>query len=301
MVYSRKCAEELNDFKTVLERITVGDVVASFEEKEIKHIVSPSSPVIAAALHLSHFNIAGVVIAGSLRDIRGILLGYDFIGLLWRSRRRLWHALYSTSCEEIAHPVLTVDYDEKLGVLLERMAESRLGFAIIRKPEFSETLTTISVLEIARFFNSHNLLDRLTGVTLGDVAKDIEARVDTSSSVGELIEVMLRNNVRRVILLHEGPKVITDRSVVNYLMERERLTQLRDNPEELFRKPVTELIPYSTAPAILSSATQVSLVLAKMLETPSHTVITPDLKRITTPWDITVGFYTRTNPVKLDV
>jgi CBS domain-containing protein len=132
---------------------------------------------------------------------------------------------------------------------------------------------------------SSGALDR-TSLRLLDIATGNVVSVGWDLTLFDLIGVMLRRRVRRVVL-EGGEYVITDRGVLQYIVSNQALEMLRDNPEKLMNTPLDELTQYLGRPEILSGDTHISTALKKLVEKEPYTVLTEERKHILTPWDIT--------------
>jgi CBS domain-containing protein len=156
------------------------------------------------------------------------------------------------------------------------------GFASVRL-EGAQHL--VSILDVARFLVSSGALEK-TSLRLVDIATGNVVSVGRDSTLFDLIGVMLRRRVRRVVL-EGGEYVIADRGVLQYIVSNQALEMLRDNPEKLMNTPLDELTQYLGRPEILSGDTHISTAFKKLVEKEPYTALTEERKHILTPWDIT--------------
>jgi signal-transduction protein with cAMP-binding, CBS, and nucleotidyltransferase domain len=166
--------------------------------------------------------------------------------------------------------------------LVASMRARGWGFARVRLGEAQHLVT---ILDVAMFLASSGTLER-TSLRLLDIASENVVSVGRDSTVFELMSVMLSRRVRRVVLEGED-YVITDRSILQYLVSNPVLEMLRDNPSKVMDTTIDALLGYAGNPVILSRDTALSVAVRKLVEREPHTVLTEDKRCILTPWDIT--------------
>jgi CBS domain-containing protein len=219
-------------------------------------------------------------------EVVGVLTGYNVITLLYRvgltSPEKLWAALYKTPVYDVGWLTLQAETTKSLKDLVTGMRARGWGYAVVHH---GETQHLIGVLDVARFLVSSGALEK-TSLRLLDIAMGNVVSVRRDSRLFDLMGVMLRRRVRRVVL-EGGEYVITDRGVLQYLVSNQALEMLRDNPTKLINTPLDELTQYVGRPEILSGDTHISTALKKLVEKEPYTALTEERKHILTPWDIT--------------
>jgi CBS domain-containing protein len=219
-------------------------------------------------------------------EVVGVLTGYNVITLLYRvglkSPEKLWAALYKTPVYDVGWLTLQAETTKSLKDLVTDMRARGWGYAVVHH---GKTQHLIGVLDVARFLVSSGVLER-TSLRLVDIATGNVVSVRRDSRLFDLIGVMLRRRVRRVVL-EGGEYVITDRGVLQYIVSNQALEMLRDNPTKLMNTPLDELTPYVGRPEILRGETHISTAFKKLVEKEPYTVLTEERKHILTLWDIT--------------
>ena len=286
-------------FKHVIETVPVGELVSSLEERTIKHVVSPSSPAIIAALHLSYFKTPGVAVADPLSGVEDVLLGHDFLKLVLDSRGGVWRALYTTSCGDMLRGLPAVDRDAKLSDLLEKMRESVHGMSAVRMRGGGGAPIILSDVDVAGFLRKNQALRGPGRVAMRYVVS--KADKGRGSRLAELIEAVLRSPARRVLLDLDKPRIITSGSIVNYLLEKDNVLRLRDRPEEILGEKTDALLEYGGEPAVLELDTPIDEALDEILDNEIQTVVSPGLDYVATPWNMTVGLYSRLDSIKMNI
>jgi CBS domain-containing protein len=235
---------------------------------------------------LKALDLPALAVVNRRGEVVGVLTGYNVITLLYRvgltSPEKLWAALYKTPVYDVGWLTLQAETTKSLEDLVAGMRARGWGYAVVHH---GETQHLIGVLDVARFLVSSGALEK-TSLRLLDIATGNVVSVRRDSRLFDLIGVMLRRRVRRVVL-EEGEYVITDRGVLQYLVSNQALEMLRDNPTKLMNTRLDELTQYVGRPEILSGDTHISTALKKLVEKEPYTVLTEERKHILTPWDIT--------------
>jgi CBS domain-containing protein len=248
--------------------------------------ISEDDSVIKALVVLKALEPAAILVVNKRGEAVGVLGIYGVFTLLHEvgSTRpeKLWAVLYKTSVYDVDWLSLPVETTVSLEDLVADMRTRGLGFALVR---LGETIQLVNILDVARFLVSSGALEK-TSLRLLDIAMGNVVSVRRDFRLFDLMGVMLRRRVRRVVL-EEGDYVITDRGILQYLVSNQALEMLRDNPTKLMNTPLDELTQYVGRPEILSGDTHISTALKKLVEKEPYTALTEDRKHILTPWDIT--------------
>jgi CBS domain-containing protein len=249
-------------------------------------IINEDDSVMKALVVLKALDLPALAVVNGRGEVVGVLTGYNVITLLYRvgstSPERLWAALYKTPVYDVGWLTLQAETTKSLEDLVAGMRARGWGYAVVHH---GETQHLIGVLDVARFLVSSGALEK-TSLRLLDIATGNVVSVRRDSRLFDLIGVMLRRRVRRVVL-EGGEYVITDRGVLQYIVSNQALEMLRDNPEKLMNTPLDELTQYVGRPEILSGDTHISTAFKKLVEKEPYTVLTEERKHILTPWDIT--------------
>jgi CBS domain-containing protein len=249
-------------------------------------IIGEDDSVIKALVVLKALDLPALAVVNGRGEVVGVFTGYNVITLLYRvgstSPEKLWAALYKTPLHDVDWLTLQAETTTSLEDLVTGMRAREWGFASVRL-EGAQHL--VSILDVARFLVSSGALER-TSLRLLDIVTGNVVSVSRDSTLFDLICVMLRRRVRRVVL-EGGEYVVTDRGVLQYIVSNQALEMLRDNPEKLMNTPLDELTPYVGRPEILSGDTHVSTAFKKLVEKEPYTVLTEERKHVLTPWDIT--------------
>jgi CBS domain-containing protein len=249
-------------------------------------IISEDDAVIKALVVLKALEPAAILVVNKRGEAVGVLVTYGVFTLLHEvgstSPEKLWAALYKTPAYDVDWLSLPVETTVSLEDLVANMRAREWGFALVR---LGETIQLVNILDVARFLVSSGALER-TSLRLLDIATGNVVSVSRDSTLFDLIGVMLRRRVRRVVL-EGGEYVVTDRGVLQYIVSNQALEMLRDNPEKLMNTPLDELTPYVGRPEILSGDTHISTAFKKLVEKEPYTVLTEERKHVLTPWDIT--------------
>jgi CBS domain-containing protein len=271
----------------------VGEVFKGYTVFDVLRHIDRTAPtigeddsVIKALVVLKALDLPALAVVNGRGEVVGVFTGYNVITLLYRvgstSPEKLWAALYKTPLHDVDWLTLQAETTTSLEDLVTGMRARGWGFASVRL-EGAQHL--VSILDVARFLVSSGALER-TSLRLLDIATGNVVSVSRDSTLFDLIGVMLRRRVRRVVL-EGGEYVITDRGVLQYIVSNQALEMLRDNPEKLMNTPLDELTPYVGRPEILSGDTHISTAFKKLVEKEPYTVLTEERKHILTPWDIT--------------
>jgi CBS domain-containing protein len=248
--------------------------------------ISEDDSVIEALVVLKALEPAAILVVNKRGEAVGVLGIYGVFTLLHEvgstSPEKLWAALYKTPAYDVDWLSLPVETTVSLEDLVADMRTRGLGFALVR---LGETIQLVNILDVSRFLVSSGALEK-TSLRLLDIAMGNVVSVRRDFRLFDLIGVMLRRRVRRVVL-EEGDYVITDRGILQYLVSNQALEMLRDNPTKLMNTPLDELTQYVGRPEILSGDTHISTALKKLVEKEPYTALTEERKHILTPWDIT--------------
>jgi hypothetical protein len=249
-------------------------------------MISVDDTVIKALVTLKASDAPILAIVNRQGEVGGVFVGYNLIGLLHRvaltSPEKVWASLYRTTVYDVGWFTLPAETFMSLKDLVASMRARGWGFARVRLGEAQHLVT---ILDVAMFLASSGTLER-TSLRLLDIASENVVSVGRDSTVFELMSVMLSRRVRRVVLEGED-YVITDRSILQYLVSNPVLEMLRDNPSKVMDTTIDALLGYAGNPVILSRDTALSVAVRKLVEREPHTVLTEDKRCILTPWDIT--------------
>jgi CBS domain-containing protein len=271
----------------------VGEVFKGFTVFDVLRYVDRTAPIIGeddavikALVVLKALDVPALAVVNRRGEAVGVFGGYNVITLLHRvastSPEKLWTALYKTPLHDVDWLTLQAETTTSLEDLVAGMRARGWGFASVRL-EGAQHL--VSILDVARFLVSSRALER-TSLKLVDIATGNVVSVRRDSTLFDLIGVMLRRRVRRVVL-EGGEYVITDRGILQYIVSNQALEMLRDNPTKLMNTPLDELTQYVGRPEILSGDTHISTAFKKLVEKEPYTALTEERKHILTPWDIT--------------
>jgi CBS domain-containing protein len=271
----------------------VGEVFKGYTVFDVLRYVDRTAPtigeddtVIKAIVVLKALEPAAILVVNKRGEAVGVLGTYGVFTLLHEvgstSPEKLWAALYKTPAYDVDWLTLQAEKTKSLEELVAGMRARGWGFASVRL-EGAQHL--VSILDVARFLVSSGALER-TSLRLLDIATGNVVSVRRDSRLFDLIGVMLRRRVRRVVL-EGGEYVITDRGVLQYIVSNQALEMLRDNPTKLMNTPLDELTPYVGRPEILRGETHISTAFKKLVEKEPYTALTEERKHILTLWDIT--------------
>jgi len=268
----------------VFEVYTVFDVLRYVDRAT--PIIGEDDAVINALVVLKALEVPALAVVNRRGEVVGVFAGYNVITLLHRvgltSPEKLWAALYKTPVYDVGWLTLQAETTKSLEDLVTGMRARGWGYAVVHH---GETQHLIGVLDVARFLVSSGALEK-TSLRLLDIATGNVVSVRRDSRLFDLMGVMLRRRVRRVVL-EGGEYVITDRGVLQYLVSNQALEMLRDDPAKLMNTPLDELTQYVGRPEILSGDTHISTAFKKLVEKEPYTALTEERKHILTPWDIT--------------
>ena len=268
----------------VFEVYTVFDVLRYVDRAT--PIIGEDDAVINALVVLKALEVPALAVVNRRGEVVGVFAGYNVITLLHRvgltSPEKLWAALYKTPVYDVGWLTLQAETTKSLEDLVTGMRARGWGYAVVHH---GETQHLIGVLDVARFLVSSGALEK-TSLRLLDIATGNVVSVRRDSRLFDLMGVMLRRRVRRVVL-EGGEYVITDRGVLQYLVSNQALEMLRDDPAKLMNTPLDELTQYLGRPEILSGDTHISTAFKKLVEKEPYTALTEERKHILTPWDIT--------------
>ena len=268
----------------VFEVYTVFDVLRYVDRAT--PIIGEDDAVINALVVLKALEVPALAVVNRRGEVVGVFAGYNVITLLHRvgltSPEKLWAALYKTPVYDVGWLTLQAETTKSLEDLVTGMRARGWGYAVVHH---GETQHLIGVLDVARFLVSSGALEK-TSLRLLDIATGNVVSVRRDSRLFDLMGVMLRRRVRRVVL-EGGEYVITDRGVLQYLVSNQALEMLRNNPAKLMNTPLDELTQYVGRPEILSGDTHISTAFKKLVEKEPYTALTEERKHILTPWDIT--------------
>jgi CBS domain-containing protein len=249
-------------------------------------IIGEDDAVIKALVVLKALDVPVLAVVNRRGEVVGVFAGYNVITLLHRvgstSPMKLWAALYRTPLHDVDWLTLQTETTTSLEDLVTGMRARGWGYAVVHH---GETQHLIGVLDVARFLVSYGALER-TSLRLLDIATGNVVSVRRDLTLLDLIGVMLRRRVRRVVL-EEGDYIITDRGILQYIVSNQALEMLRDNPTKLLETSLDALTPYLKKPEILRGETPISTAFKKLVEKEPYTVLTEERKHILTPWDIT--------------
>jgi len=249
-------------------------------------LISIDYPVIKALMGFKGLDLHYLVVVGRQEEVPGVLTGYNVMTFLYKiastNPEKLWAALYKTSVYDVDWLTLQAETTMSVEDLVTKMLMKRWGFASVR---IEERFYLVSILDVIRFLVSSGAFER-TSHRLLDIATRGVLSVGMDSTLFELLEVMVRKRIRRVVL-EEEDCVVTDRGVLQYIISDQALETLRDSPKKLLATPLDALTPYAGKPVILGEDAPLSIAFKKLVEKEPYTVLTQDRKHILTPWDTT--------------
>lgn len=249
------------------------------------YFVRREDPVIMAAMYLAMLDTEALAVIGQDKHAHGVFTGYNFISLLISGDiSSVWKTIYTTDSYLTGWKAFLTTPTESLESLLHRMHERRWGYALVL--ENDEVKTVIGVIDIAKLMAQPHVIDRLSGVKASDIGTMGIVSVDSKASITQVIEAMMYNGVRRV-LVSDMDMIITDRDIARYLLPRPTVDEFRENPQQVLARPVSNMTRYMRRPAIITPETEAKTALRELLTSEAHCAITHDKQLIITPWDVT--------------
>ena len=216
-------------------------------------VLDARARVLEAAKILTSPQVSAVIVSGSASSKQGAVQysaagGYNILSRLHLRSGDI--DLFYRPCSLIAKPIKVVNQDESLESIIRAIARSRLGVVLVRrKLVSSEILTTVELRDFIHLYRSGRRL-KVKNVKVGSIASSPVLAVRGEDTLKHVIEVMLKNRKRKV-LLRETKSLISDRDVLNFLIGSNRFEQLTDEKAKILNTPARELS--STQPRFVDS------------------------------------------------
>lgn len=145
----------------------------------------------------------------------------------------------------------------------------------------------VGLLDLATSYLKSGVGSRLAEVRVKDKASAELFNISQDVTVFAAVRTMLDRHARRLFVTGPG-LVLSDRSVIKWLLSPSNVTKLKDSPKQLMATTIGSISEVLHAPSFVSPDTDGTTALELILKNDAHCVITEDLKHILTPWDLTV-------------
>jgi CBS domain-containing protein len=246
--------------------------------------IEGDEPIILAGVHLSALEVEAVASLDKDGCADGIILGYCVLRLV--SPKNLWSVFYQTKVTTVKLPALTATPKDDLQKTVNRIMNKGWGYAVV-VDERGKPTNLVGLLDLAAFYLKSGVASALSDKYVKDKASTPLFSVKQDVTVLGAIQAMLDKHARR-LLVEESGKVLSDRSVIKWLLSPDNMTKLRDSPKEIMASKVSAMDEVLHIPTFVDPDTNGETALDLITKNDAHCVITKDRTQILTPWDLTV-------------
>lgn len=235
--------------------------------------ISPSDPVIQAATYLAigpQIYVDGLAVLQEER-LAGRIGGYLLVKHILHMGKRWLEYKVADIMDPLESPLQDTDL---VGSVLDFFAETRFAFAPIAVG--SRVVASLSIRDLLGVAEK-------TQKIVDEIASPVMV-IKSKASVVDALEMMVYKSVRNLIFMEQdGPHIINDRKVLEYLLAHEARTLMEDGG--LGALAGIELKSLGPIKGIQVDAGSSAGSIAPMLSDPSVPCLFVG-KKILTPWDI---------------
>lgn len=178
-----------------------------------------------------------------------IVSSYAIISKLMSEQNNLIN-FFRKPCKIIAKKFGAVNSHDPVQFAIDAFHRSQFGFVLVLDKNNPSGMPCI--IELRDFVHLYSDATSFmhSKLKIGEVASSPILSVRSDSNLGNLLEIMLRNRVRRV-LISDKNSLITDRQVISYFASSKKMKEMETSPTSLLQSSVSEL-PSITPPFVES-------------------------------------------------
>ncbi|HEY6283529.1 MAG TPA: CBS domain-containing protein [Nitrososphaerales archaeon] len=254
-------------------------------------VVKEEDPLRIVMAHLRSLDASSVVVTDKGGKPVGTIGGFNVLFLIASGPFDPYTSIQNVMAKFATWPPPAVPKGTALTVALDLMKKERLGHVVILGPS-GEPVGLVGLIDIARFL-ARSGINELGAWTIGDLALALRRVVETTETfrVADSIRLMVNNDIRR-LYVRSLDVVLSDRSLVNWLLEEDVMAQLRKVSDiELLATQVRELKGFMHAPGQVRRDTSLAEALKVVVESESRCALVDNARGLVTPEDLVLGLH----------
>ena len=259
----------------------ISDIIPLSDSIKLTTIPGKSS-IISAIDHLRDNNFVPLLIEPRLEEEPPrprVVSAFSVISKMAQLPPSRLGAFLDSPATETALSIGSIDEGQDLVSLFHVFETTTLGFAEVHRDNRS-TEVLMSVKNVLRLYDSNILSSDLV---LNDVASSPVFSISRGTKLEKILREMLNRKFRRVQIA-DTRVIVSDREILSYLFQKDRLKKAEKSPERLLAGTLEEIqtreTPWFEGKVRLKDA-------AKMLSTKEHDSILTE-RGLITPWDLTM-------------
>lgn len=232
---------------------------------------------------------APCAVISSEKDTYESIYGYQIVNLILESKPEELYSRLSMQAWEAAEvsppsPLLTIQLDDEFTRGLSLIVANRFGNLLVLDDK-GAPVGLLSLGDIVGFLAART---KPIGISLKKISSKLKL-VDEGESMSEVFRFMMRNRVRRAVMMSEGGfYCCTERDIMRELFSLNGLKSLRDNPNAILEMPIERLVsPFLSVVPNLSGGLDTTEGWVQASWNTNCTAIV-DGERIASPWDFVV-------------
>jgi CBS domain-containing protein len=211
---------------------------------------------------------------------RYVVYGYSSILTLLRTAPKDYGLLMEQPCEAVAVEPATISENADLENLLDLFFKRRFGFAYVERAGGAQLGGFANLRDLVALYEKSVIKSDLR---VGDVASYPIVTMPGESNLKDVLDKMVRKNVRRVLVSGTQNSMVSDRDIVSFISSTYRQEEFRQDASRLLDAKLQDL--KSVRPASVELELPVDQA-AKIVYQNGGCLICGE--GIVTPWDIVI-------------
>lgn len=169
---------------------------------------------------------------------RYVVYGYSSVLTLLRTEPKDYGWLMEQPCEAVSVEPAIISENEDLEDLLDLFFKRRFGFAYVERAGGTQLGGFANLRDLIALYEKSIIK---TDLRVGDVASYPVVSMPGDSSLKEVLDKMVRKNVRRVLVSGTQNNIISDRDIISYVSSIYRLDGFTLDPSRLLEAKLEDL------------------------------------------------------------
>jgi predicted transcriptional regulator len=248
------------------------------------HTVEATGPLRASMEQLRSHEVACSVIVDESGSTKGVIGGYNVLLFVVAGPFDISTTINHVQTGMVTWHVFRVKSEQGLATVIEGMVDRKRGHVVV-EDDMGKPIHVVGLLDILRFYDKSGAIDHVKSRTLRDM--DLAARVEIAkdSTVSESAKLMINRHLRRLAVKGTG-KVLSDRSIVNWLLEADVSRKMPDPSKDVLDSEVAELDKYLETPKPVNLDADLSKATRLLLESDARCLLVEGGEQIVTPLDL---------------
>jgi CBS domain-containing protein len=255
------------------------------------HVVRGEDPLRVVMSHLRSLDVSAVVVTEAQGKSIGTIGGFNVLVLIASGPFDPYSSIQNVMARFVTWSPPTVPKGTTVQGALDLMKKERLGHVVVLGSH-GEPIGLVGLIDIARFLASSNGKE-LGTKTVAGLSLAFRQVVDAPEAfpISHSVQLMVNNDIRR-LYVRSLNAILSDRSIVNWLLEEDVLAKLRKVGDiQLLETQVRELKGFMHTPGQVRRDATLLEALKVVGESDSGCALVDDGKGIITPEDLVLGFH----------